>query len=176
MMVFATVETHASDWPGGAPCADAVRRILAGSDEDASEGADEVSAEGPVAGAARPRVLVVEDEFIISMELEHMLSDAGYEVVGVATEAGEALRLAEQHRPDFVTMDISLAGPRDGVSAATEIFDRFGIRSIFVSAFTDAETKERARAAHPYGWMAKPLFRSRFEQNLRSLLSEAGGA
>jgi DNA-binding NarL/FixJ family response regulator len=56
-----------------------------------------------------------------------------------------------------MTMDIRIQGPRDGISAAIEIYERFGIRSAFVSAFGNPETAARAQAAHPLGWVAKPI-------------------
>lgn len=147
-----------------------------GSGEDKAQAGQDVgstTSSTPVStGKSRRRVMIVEDEFIISMELEHMLSDAGFEVVGIADDAAGAVLMAQEHRPDFVTMDVSLAGDRDGVSAAIEIFERFGVRSVFVSAYTDQQTKERARPASPYGWLAKPLFRSRFERALQSLLAD----
>ena len=116
------------------------------------------------AGAGRPgkravplRVLVVEDEAVISIELEDMLEGLGCTVVGVAHTAAEAVRLAERERPDLITMDVSLPGQGDGVSAATEIFERHGLRSLFITAYTDAETVARARPACPLGWLRKPV-------------------
>lgn len=104
----------------------------------------------------RPRVLIVEDDFIIAMELEHRLLDGGIEVVGTAITAGEAISMAEAERPDLVIMDIRLAGRRDGVEAAIEIFSTFAIRSIFASAHADNETRKRAAPAYPIGWLQKP--------------------
>lgn len=106
--------------------------------------------------ATRHRILVVEDEFFVAMELETALGDAGFDVVGVASSADEAVRLAKAHRPALVLMDIRLIGKRDGVDAALEIFDAVGTRSIFTSAHTDARTQARAARADPYGWVAKP--------------------
>jgi DNA-binding NarL/FixJ family response regulator len=90
-------------------------------------------------------------------------------VVGVALTAEEAVRLAEEERPDVMTMDIRLRGERDGISAALEIFERFGIRSVFVSAYGDAATVARARTASPLGWITKPLRRDQFEEPLRTI-------
>jgi DNA-binding NarL/FixJ family response regulator len=102
-------------------------------------------------------VLVVEDEAIIAMELEDILAELGAEVVGTAPSAARAIELAGALRPDCMTMDIRIQGPRDGISAAIEIYERFGIRSAFVSAFGNPETAARARAAHPLGWVTKPI-------------------
>lgn len=117
----------------------------------------------PSGGAGRPlsvrklRALVVEDEFIIALELEMLLAELGVEVVASANSGDKALALAARMRPDFLTMDIKLPGDRDGISTAIEIFGRHGIRSIFVSAYKDAELFQRAEAAKPLGWVRKPV-------------------
>lgn len=104
----------------------------------------------------QPRILIVEDEFLIALELENRLLDADFEVVGIATTAGEAIALASSQTPDLAIMDIRLAGRRDGVEAAIEIFTTLGIRSIFSSAHDDAATRKRAIPASPIGWLRKP--------------------
>jgi DNA-binding NarL/FixJ family response regulator len=106
--------------------------------------------------AARPCILLVEDDFLVGMEMENGLEAAGYEVAGIAATAEEAIALAGQRRPALAVMDIRLAGERDGVDAALEIFRTLGIRSIFASAHGDAQTRARAEAAKPLGWVAKP--------------------
>jgi DNA-binding NarL/FixJ family response regulator len=111
-----------------------------------------------LAGDAKPRskILIVEDEYLIALELENRLVDAGFEVVGVAATADEAIKLASAEKPDLAIMDIRLAGARDGVDAAIELFSRFGVRSIFASAHADAATQKRAAAASAIGWLQKP--------------------
>jgi two-component system, response regulator PdtaR len=106
--------------------------------------------------AARPRVLVAEDDYLVALELEAGLKDAGFEVVGIAASADDALRLAESGRPVLAIMDIRLAGPRDGIDTALELFRRNGIRSIFATAHLDARTRARVEAAAPLGWLPKP--------------------
>lgn len=113
------------------------------------------------------RVLIVEDEFFISLSTEFMLESLGHVVVGIAVSADEAERIAELERPDVVLMDIRLIGTRDGIEAAKNIHANFGIRSIFVTANTDAQTRKRAIAAHPLGFIEKPLT----ERHLRDELS-----
>ncbi|HEX8240787.1 MAG TPA: response regulator [Allosphingosinicella sp.] len=113
-------------------------------------------AEVPPAAAARPCILLVEDDFLVGMEAETGLEEAGYEVAGIAATAEEAVALAGGRRPALAVMDIRLAGERDGVDAAIEIFRTFGIRSIFASAHGDVRTRARAEAAQPLGWVAKP--------------------
>ncbi len=94
---------------------------------------------------------------MVALQFEHALTEAGYDVVDIASTAAEAVQLVPDHRPDLVLMDVRLAGPHDGICAATEIFDRFGTRSIFVSGIADPDTQARADPAHPLGWLAKPI-------------------
>jgi DNA-binding NarL/FixJ family response regulator len=124
------------------------------SDDGATSAQD--SRERPDGPRAKPRILLVEDDFLVGMEIEAGLRDAGCEVIGVAATAEEAVMLAESKRPLLVVMDIRLAGERDGVDAALEIERRLGIRSLFASAHGDAEVRARAAAARPLGWIGKP--------------------
>ncbi|WP_246622060.1 response regulator [Rhizobium laguerreae] len=109
------------------------------------------------AGGENPiRILIVEDEFLIALELEYRLRDAGFEVIGIAATAGEALSIAASDRPALAIMDIRLADRTDGIQAAIELNATLGVRSIFASAHADAETRKRAAAASPIGWLQKP--------------------
>jgi CheY-like chemotaxis protein len=89
-------------------------------------------------------------------------------VVAIAISADEALNIASSERPDVVLMDIRLAGPRDGIDAAQEIYSRLGIGSIFVTANTDPETRTRAQAIKPIAFLEKPLT----EYRLRHVLAD----
>ena len=102
------------------------------------------------------RVLVVEDQFLVAHDCELQLQSAGFECVGLASTADEAIRLACYHRPDLILMDVRLASRTNGVKAAIEIFERFGIRCIFTSGHADATTHAEAAQAQPLGWLRKP--------------------
>jgi DNA-binding NarL/FixJ family response regulator len=88
--------------------------------------------------------------------IEEALVAAGYEVLGPVSNYRDAVRLALRGTPHLVLMDIRLAGDMDGVAAATEIWLRTGIRSLFASAHFDFATIHRAQRAHPAGWLLKP--------------------
>ena len=96
---------------------------------------------------ATPRILIVEDEYLVATEMEAGLSEAGYEVAGIATTAGEALRLAEAERPALIVMDIRLAGNSDGVEAAKQIYQTTGIRCIFATAYSEPNANAPRRRA-----------------------------
>jgi CheY-like chemotaxis protein len=108
-------------------------------------------------GGRSPRVLIVEDNWLIAIEIETILLEAGYEVIGIAMSADQAAELCGSGRPDFVLMDIRLQGTRDGVDAAVDLRQRFGVPSIFVTAHGEPETRARAQAAQPLGWIIKPI-------------------
>jgi two-component system, response regulator PdtaR len=116
------------------------------------------SAAEPGGGAAmdRPKILIVEDNLILALEVEDTLREAGFDVVGVAASADQAISLAAEHRPALAIMDIRLPGRRDGIDAAITLRENYGIRSLFASAHSAPDMRERANAAQPAGWMIKP--------------------
>jgi CheY-like chemotaxis protein len=117
----------------------------------------------------KPRILVVEDETIIAMDIAMQLRELGYEAVGHATTGEQAIDLARQLRPDLVLMDVQLGGAIDGITAAQAIHTQFGTPCIFLSAFTNDQNRRRALAAEPLGYLAKPFE----EYELREVLVAA---
>lgn len=103
------------------------------------------------------RIVIVEDDAFIRLDLTTHLTAAGHTVVGIAVAAAEAVRLAERERPDLVLMDVRLVGDGDGIEAATEIWRRFSVRSLFISANLDAAARAKAAAANPVGFLEKPF-------------------
>jgi DNA-binding NarL/FixJ family response regulator len=102
------------------------------------------------------RILVVEDDFFVALQAEAALIEAGFRVIGTVASAEQAIALAQAEAPALAVMDIRLAGRRDGVDAALELFHTLGIRCIFASAHDDSEVRRRAQPATPLGWLAKP--------------------
>jgi len=105
---------------------------------------------------SQPRILVVEDDFFVAMDLEDGLKDAGLQVLGPVPTAEEAVAIAKAEHPALVVMDIRLAGEQDGIDAALELFQVLGIRCIFCSAHADQLHRRRAEAAEPLAWVQKP--------------------
>jgi DNA-binding NarL/FixJ family response regulator len=102
------------------------------------------------------RILIVEDDYLIAMQAESALTDAGFNVVGVAATAEEALEGARAYSPVLAIMDIRLAGKRDGVDAAGDLFRELGLRCVFVTAHEDRQVRARAEPFAPLGWLTKP--------------------
>ena len=105
---------------------------------------------------ARGRVLIVEDDVLLSRVLEDTLTYEGYAVVGTARSAEEAISMAVARGPDLVLMDVRLLDNSDGIAAAGQILERTGIRCLMATGQTDAKTKERAAMVQPLGWLPKP--------------------
>jgi PAS domain S-box-containing protein len=103
------------------------------------------------------KVLIVEDEQILAMDVRAQLSDLGYDVVGIARTGKEALRLSDERHPDLVLMDIQLHGSMDGIAAAGEIRRQWQIPVVFMTAFAGDETLSRAKLSGPYGYLPKPF-------------------
>ena len=118
---------------------------------------------------SQTKILVVEDEAIVARDIVQQLTRLGYEPVGKTSRGEQALVLAGQLRPDLVLMDIYLAGEMDGVGAAEAIRKRFKIPVVFLTAFADDATLERARVTEPFGYIVKP-FRG---QDLHSIIEMA---
>ena len=125
--------------------------------EDGTYAQDPHARRVPDAAAAVRRILIVEDEMFVAMDIEAAVIKAGHKVIGFAGTAQRAIALADQLRPDFILMDIRMPGDRDGVDAAIEIRRLFDIPSLMISAFSDAETRARAAPAPPLGFIAKPF-------------------
>ena len=117
------------------------------------------------------RVLIVEDELLVASQMEAALTDAGFEVAGIAATGTEALRLAEAQSPTLVVMDIRLPGNRDGIDTALELFRLHGIRCIFASAYSDQEARRRSAPASPLGWLQKPYTMESLAALVRESLS-----
>jgi two-component system, response regulator PdtaR len=116
---------------------------------------------GRSTSVASQRVLLVEDEHLLAALMEQWLIEAGYEVVGIVSNAKAALDVAERRRPNMVIMDVRLAGHRDGIDTAEQIYTSLGIRSLFSSAYGDDWTRLRAMPK-PLGWRGKPYGRMEF--------------
>ncbi|MGB3908741.1 MAG: response regulator [Methanomethylovorans sp.] len=106
------------------------------------------------------KILVVEDENIVALEIKKRLQKLGYIVPSVASTGEDAISKVEGILPDLVLMDIMLKGEIDGIHAAGEIRKRFNIPVVYLTAYSDEETLQRAKLTEPYGYILKP-----FEEN-----------
>lgn len=105
----------------------------------------------------KARILVVEDEAIVAMDIADCLGSLGYVVVGTTDHGEDAIDKATSLRPDLVIMDIMLKGAMDGITAAETISTRLQIPVIFLTAHSDESTLQRAKITAPYGYILKPF-------------------
>src|SRR5262249_27275669 len=119
--------------------------------------------------AKSARIVVVEDEAVVALDVEDRLRRLGCEVVGTADSAASALALAAAERPDLVLMDIALRDGLDGIAAAERLRAELAVPVVFVTAFADVETLERAKRVSPHGYIVKPFD----ERDLRATIEIA---
>ncbi|WGG48753.1 response regulator [Rugamonas sp. DEMB1] len=103
------------------------------------------------------RVLVVEDEIVVSEDLQQRLVELGFDVAGAADTGAEAVAFAEATRPDVALMDIMLHGKPEGIEAATVLRDDLNIPVIYLTAHSDAATLRKAKLTDPAGYIVKPF-------------------
>lgn len=118
---------------------------------------------------ARARILVVEDENIVAMEIVDLLRHLGYAVSDQVASGEEAIGRAAATCPDLVLMDIRLKGKMDGIEAAEQIHATLDIPIIYLTAYADEETLSRAKLTQPLGYLVKPFH----EQELRTTIEMA---
>jgi two-component system, response regulator PdtaR len=120
----------------------------------------------------RGRVLIVDDEFIITETLRIYVEDMGLEVCGVAGTADEAIALAVAERPYLVLMDVRLFGDRDGVDASMAIHDLVGSKVIFITGSREPATMQRIKCDHPAAVLFKPISDGQLKSVIDRILAE----
>jgi PAS domain S-box-containing protein len=103
------------------------------------------------------KIILVEDERVVALHLKQQLTHLGYDVVAVAASGAQALERIVDLRPDLVLMDIHIEGELDGIDVSARIPDALGIPIIYLTAYSEQATLDRARATKPYGYLVKPF-------------------
>lgn len=106
---------------------------------------------------SKEKILVVEDERIVAEDIKIRLKSLGYNVLGIAFSGEEAIKKTEEMQPELVLMDIVLGGKMDGIEAASLMKSRFGIPVVYLTAYADDKTLERAKMTEPFGYLLKPF-------------------
>ncbi len=104
-----------------------------------------------------PKILIVEDESIVALDMQTRLNRLGYEVVGISDSGLEAIEMAGNHQPDLALMDIRLRGTMDGVETANQFRTRYDIPVVYLTAYADEQTLKRAKVTEPLGYLVKPF-------------------
>ena len=121
----------------------------------------------------KPRILVVEDDRIIARSLRMILEQSGYEVTAVASTGQAAIREANETKPDLILMDIILDDEMDGIEATRVIRSHLNIPVIYLTAYSDHATRERADETQPFGYLSKPIMRDDLRRIVEQALSKA---
>jgi CheY-like chemotaxis protein len=112
---------------------------------------------GKVSMVKQNKILIVEDETIVALDIKRRLEKLGYQVTGLAAKAKQVLELVEHDQPDIILMDIHLNDTLDGIDIANLINQKYRIPVIFVTAYSEDSTMSRASQARPYGYLLKPF-------------------
>lgn len=118
------------------------------------------------------KVLVVEDESIIALDIKMRLQKMGFTVPAVASNGADAIRYIDEIRPDFILLDVRLRGDIDGTQVAKYAHDTSNTPFLFISAHTDKETVERALLFNVQGYLVKPFTDSELAEAIFGLLSQ----
>lgn len=119
---------------------------------------------------SKATILVVEDQNIVALNIRNRLKSMGYTVPTTAISGEEAIKEVEITNPDLVLMDIMLKGDIDGIEAARVINSRFSIPIIYLTAYSDIETLERAKLTGPAGYISKPFKEEDLQNNIEMAL------
>ena len=114
-----------------------------------------------------PRALIVEDEALIAEELRVRLSRLGFAIIATVDSADEGVTIAMRDRPDLVLMDIRLKGEKDGIDAAREIRQQVDLPIVYLTAYSDLLTVDRAKNSEHDGFLLKPFHRSDLQTTIQ---------
>ena len=106
---------------------------------------------------AKAKILVVEDESIIAMDIAMSLESLGYEVTATVPSGEQAIEKVAEDKPDLIFMDIVIKGEMDGIETAERIRSQFNIPVVYLTAYADEKTLERAKITGPFGYIIKPF-------------------
>ena len=118
------------------------------------------------------KIVIVEDEGLIAADLQGRLEREGYQVPGIAATAGEALHLVRAESPDLVLMDIRLAGELDGIQVADKVRQEFDIPVVYLTAYEDPETLQRASQTQAFGYIKKPIASASLRGSIEMAISK----
>jgi len=121
-----------------------------------------------------PKIIIVEDESIIALDIQCTLENSGYSVPAVVSSGEESVEKASEIRPDLVLMDIKLSGKMDGINAAKEIYSRFRIPVVYLTAYSDEKIMEAIQEINFFGYVSKPFDERLLQCAIKKALSEKG--
>jgi two-component system, LytTR family, response regulator LytT len=118
------------------------------------------------------RILIIEDELVVSKYIEACLKNIGYEVADIITSGEEAVAKSESIQPDLILMDIRLNGKMTGTEAAVKIKENMDVPIVFLTAYADDKNIEMAKASEPYGYLVKPFYEKELHTTIEMALNK----
>ena len=112
------------------------------------------------------KILIVEDETIVALEIKTVLNKLGYKVTSCVTNYSDTMNSIKNQKPDIILMDIHLEDSIDGIDTASEIIKKYNIPIIYLTAFSDDETIKRAIKTNPVGYLIKPFKREELKSTI----------
>lgn len=116
------------------------------------------------------RILIVEDEFLIALDLQDQVEGLGHSVTGLARDLESCRSAAEERRPDLALMDLRLANGSSGIDASRWLYDEMGVRCIFISGNLDEETRKGLLPVKPLAFLGKPILDHQLKRELSRLV------
>jgi DNA-binding NarL/FixJ family response regulator len=111
-----------------------------------------------MSGKTDNRILIVEDEIIIAMDIQNTLHTLGYTNISIAESGEEAISIMEENMADLILMDIGLRGNYDGIQTAQKILEHFSRAKImFITSYSNLKVRESAEKIHHFGYILKPF-------------------
>jgi CheY-like chemotaxis protein len=121
-----------------------------------------------------PQILIVEDQAVIALDLKNRLRLLGFNVSGIANTANQAIQIAVETRPNLILMDIGLRDEMDGIQAAEHIRTHLDVPILYLTAYTDEETLQRALKTEASGFLLKPFDEQELQYAIESILGTDG--
>lgn len=114
----------------------------------------------------KTKILIVEDESIVALDMKNTLTNFGYEVTNCVTNYNDAVNSVQTNKPELILMDINLGNGKDGINVAEEIQISQDIPIIYITAFADEKTINRAIKTNPVSYLIKPFKREELKSNI----------
>ena len=118
------------------------------------------------------KLLLVEDNYIVAMEIQQELQERGYNTYKIATTGKKAVEIAKQKSPDAIIMDILLSSDMDGIEAAQKILTEENIPIIFLTGYDSENIRQRAHKLEPAAYIVKPVDVKKIENHLKKILGD----
>jgi CheY-like chemotaxis protein len=119
------------------------------------------------------RILVVEDEAIIAMDIQNILRKIGYSGAEVVHSGEESIQKVASGHPHLVLMDIKLKGNLDGIQAAHQIFNQYKVPVVYITAYADENTLKRVDGTGRFGYITKPFEETELQTTIQGALQKA---